>query len=69
MPVSTPFPDAAVTWTAVAASEDYSHYSAWDAVSAGNFLWSGLITASAVVAGDTFTLAPGDIDLAMTLAA
>ena len=61
--------DAATTWTAVAASEDYSHYGAWDASTGGNFLWSGLITAAAVTAGDTFTLASGDIDLAITLAA
>ena len=61
--------DAATQWVAVAASEDYSHYSAWDALTVGNFLWSGLITAAAVTAGDTFTLATGDIDLAITLAA
>lgn len=61
--------DAATVWTAVAATEDYSHYSAWDSSTAGNFLWSGLITASTVTAGDTFTLASGDIDLSITLAA
>jgi hypothetical protein len=61
--------DAPTQWVSVSNSEDYSHYSAWDHVSAGNFLWSGLLTAAAVTAGDTFTIAAGDIDLAITLAA
>jgi hypothetical protein len=59
----------AVTWTAVAGTEDFTHYSIWDAVSSGNFLGSGTITANAVVAGDDFTLAIGDIDLALSTAA
>lgn len=59
----------AVTWTAVAGSEDFSHYSIWDASTSGNFLGSGVITANAVTAGDDFTLAIGDIDLALTVAA
>lgn len=61
--------DAATQWVSVAGSEDFSHYSAWDASTAGNFLWSGLITAAAVTAGDTFTIASGEIDLSITLAA
>lgn len=56
----------AVTWTNVAGSEDYSHYSAWDASSNGNFLFSGVITANAVVTGDTFTIAIGDLDVSLT---
>lgn len=59
----------AVTWTAVAGSEDFSHYSIWDASTSGNFLGSGLITANAVTAGDDFTLAIGAVVLALTVAA
>jgi hypothetical protein len=59
----------AVTWTTVAGSEDFSHYSIWDASTAGNYLGSGLITANAVTAGDDFTLAIGAVVLALTVAA
>ena len=60
--------DVAVTWTSVSTSEDYTHCSAWSASSAGTFYWSAPITANAVTAGDTFTLAVGDIDLSFTVA-
>lgn len=60
--------DAALTWTNVAGTEDFTHYSAWTASSAGTFLFSGTVTANAVVAGDTFTIAVGDLDLAFGLA-
>ena len=55
--------DAALTWTNVSTTEDYTHFSLWDHVSAGNCLFTGTITANAVVAGDTFTIATGDLDL------
>jgi hypothetical protein len=58
----------AITWTTVAGTEDFTHYSIWDASTAGNFLGSGTITANAVVAGDDFTIAIGDIDLALSVA-
>jgi hypothetical protein len=46
---------ATAEWTNVAATETYSHWSIWDAASAGNCLWTGALSASAsVVAGDTF---------------
>ena len=60
--------DAAITWTNVAGTEDYTHFSLWDAASGGNFLGSGTITAAAVTAGDTFTIASGDLDLSLTVA-
>jgi hypothetical protein len=60
--------DAAVTWTNVAGTEDFTHFSLWDASSGGNFLGSGTITAAAVTAGDTFTIASGDLDLSLTVA-
>ena len=61
--------DAATTWTNVAGSEDYTHFSAWDASTNGNFLCSGTITANAVTSGDTFTIASGDVDLTLSVAA
>lgn len=60
--------DAALTWTAVAGSEDFTHFSAWTASSAGTFLFSGTVTANAVTAGDTFTIPTGDLDLSLSVA-
>lgn len=53
--------DTALTWTSVSTSETYTHYSLWDASTAGNFLGSGVVTANAVTAGDTFTIAIGGL--------
>lgn len=48
---------AAASWVSVAATETLTHFSLWDASSAGNCLWSGSLSASAsVVAGDNFDL-------------
>jgi hypothetical protein len=48
---------ATVEWTNVAATETYTHWSMWDASTAGNPLWSGGLSASAAVtAGDTFQI-------------
>lgn len=58
----------ALVWTTVAGTEDYTHYSAWDASTAGNFLFSGTVTANAVVTNDTFTIPIGDLDLAFGVA-
>lgn len=57
--------DAAATWTNVAGTEDYTFISLWDAATVGNCLWSGAMTANAVTAGDTFTIASGDIDITL----
>ena len=61
--------DTAITWTNVAGTEDFTHYSVWSASSSGTFYWSGTITANAVTAGDTFTIAIGDLDFTLTVAA
>jgi hypothetical protein len=59
--------DAALTWTSVSNTETYSHVSFWDAVAAGNFLGSDALDVSrSVTAGDTFTIASGDLDLTIT---
>ena len=49
--------DATVEWTNVSTTETYSHWSMWDASTAGNALWTGALSASAAVtAGDTFQI-------------
>jgi hypothetical protein len=60
--------DDAVTWTNIAGSEDATHFTAWDNLSAGNFLFSGTITANPYTAGDTFTIASGALTVSLTLA-
>ena len=48
---------AAITWTNVSTTETYTHWSLWDASTAGNCLWTGALASSAaVVAGDTFQI-------------
>jgi hypothetical protein len=48
---------ATLSWTNVAATEVYTHWSLWDNSTAGNCLWSGSLSASAsVTAGDTFEI-------------
>lgn len=59
---------SAVVWTGVAASEDYSHFSVWTASSAGSCGFTGVVTASPVTAGDTFTIGANDLDIAFTVA-
>lgn len=59
---------AALTWTNVAGTEDYTHFSAWDASTAGTFLFSGTVTSNAVVAADTFTIPIGDLDVTLGVA-
>ena len=45
------------SWTNVPTTETYTHWSLWDASTAGNCLWTGALTSSAsVVAGDTFQI-------------
>jgi hypothetical protein len=58
----------ALTWTNVAASEDYTHFSGMTASTGGTVGFTGVITANAVVAGDTFTIAVDDLDISETLA-
>ena len=48
---------ATIEWTNVAATETYSHWSLWDALTSGNCLWTGALSSSAAVtAGDTFQI-------------
>ena len=48
---------ATLSWTNVSATETYTHWSMWDASTAGNCLWTGaLATSASVTAGDTFEI-------------
>lgn len=59
--------DADLAWTSVPAAETYSHVSFWTASTAGTFLGSDDLNAARTVAiGDNFTIATGDIDIAIT---
>lgn len=62
---------AAITWTTgeVDTSEDYTHWSLFDASTAGTFLCSGTVTSNAVTTGDEFTIPVGDLDVAFSTAA
>lgn len=61
--------DVAVTWTSIAGSQDATHFSLWDASSAGTFVGSGTITANPYTAGDTYTIAIGAATLSLSVAA
>lgn len=61
--------DTALTWTSVSTSETYTFFSVWDAASAGTFLGSGTVTANAVTAGDTFTIAIAGLTTTLSVAA
>lgn len=55
-------------WTNVAGTEDYTHCTLRSASTAGTVGASGTVTANPVSAGDTFTIAAGDVDMSVTLA-
>lgn len=46
-------------WVGVGGTEDYTHISGWSASTAGNFGWSGQLTADAVVIGNDFRIPAG----------
>jgi hypothetical protein len=59
---------AQVQWTNVAASEDWTHFSAWTAATAGTCGFTGTITMNPLTAGDTVTVAAGALTASVTLA-
>lgn len=61
--------DTIITWTNVSTTETYSHYSVHSASTAGTFYWSGAVTGGAVVAGNTFSIPVGALDLTFNTAA
>ena len=60
---------ADITWTSIAGSQDATHFSLWSAATAGTFLFSGTITADPYTAGNTFTIASGDLTVAVSTVA
>jgi len=60
--------DADISWTNIAGSQDANHFTAWDNLTAGNFLFSGTIVAGAYTAGDTYTISAGNLTVSLTLA-
>lgn len=61
--------DVDVNFTAMpdTTANDISYVGVWDASSAGNFIWGGALVAAKVTnAGDTLSLAAGDIDASLT---
>jgi hypothetical protein len=60
--------DADISWTNISGSEDATFFSAWDSLTAGNFLFSGTIAGNAYTAGDTFTIPSGSLTASLTLA-
>jgi len=60
--------DTAATWTNIAGSQDATHFTAWDNLTAGNFLFSGTITSNPYTAGDTVTIASGSLTASLTVA-
>lgn len=57
--------NGALSWTSVAGTEDFTHFSLWTASTAGTFGGSGTVTANSVTAGDTFTIGSGDLDISL----
>lgn len=60
--------DADVTWTNISGSEDATHFTAWDALTDGTFLFSGTITGNPYTAGDTYTISAGSLTASLTIA-
>ena len=60
--------DADISWVNISGSEDATFFTAWDNLSAGNFLFSGAITGNPYTAGDTYTIASGSLTASLTLA-
>lgn len=60
--------DADISWINIAGSEDATFFTAWDNLTAGNFLFSGSITSNPYTAGDTVTIASGSLTASLTIA-
>ena len=56
-------------WTSILGSEDATHFSMWDASTAGNCGFTGTVTANPYTAGDTLTIPAGQVNTSFTVAA
>jgi hypothetical protein len=59
---------ADTVWSAVAATEDFTHITFWTLSAGGSFGFSGLITANAMLIGDNFTIPIGELDVTFPVA-
>lgn len=59
---------AALTYPGVGGTEDYTHWTAWDASTSGAFQFSGVVTANAVVIGDDFVIGIGGLTVSLGIA-
>lgn len=62
---------ADMTWegvTVTSGTQDYTHFSAWDAATSGNCGFTGTITANEVASGDDFRISAGSISASFTTA-
>jgi hypothetical protein len=58
---------ADISWPTISGSQDATHLTLWDNVSAGNCWAIVPLTANAYTAGDTLTIAAGDLDLSLDI--
>lgn len=56
-------------WNGVAANEDYTHWSGWNAQTNGAAGWSGTITADAVNTGNNFVINAGGLTFSFNVMA
>lgn len=59
----------AASWTAAPSAEDWTYFSAWSSSTAGNFGFSGTVTADAAAAGSDSSAGVGALVVSLTLAA
>jgi hypothetical protein len=60
--------NSAINWTSVLGTETYSHVSIWSASSAGTFICSGSISASAITIGQNFQIPAGGMTVSLPVA-
>jgi hypothetical protein len=60
--------DADISWINITGSEDATHFTAWDDLTAGNFLFSGTITGNPYATGDTYTIVSGSLSASLVVA-
>src|SRR5579875_1576288 len=58
-----------ITWTSVSTTETYTNITLWSAATGGTFIASGTITASAVTAGQNFSIPVGGLSVTFPVAA
>jgi hypothetical protein len=57
-----------ITWSAVTVSETYTFVTLWTALTGGNFVASGSISAQPVVVGNNFSIPAGGLSVSLPVA-